>query len=144
VYNRLARSFPVTPSALICRKLVELAHAYQGRAPPPTLQAVYKAPEAGAGGQRKSFSAPVLDDDDDELEGGSGFDAAGWLDKAREELYKETTTDSVELYLLKSAALVLDNLATLNGLAAVEGPVVNFFFMSIEHGSTLSCQRCSA
>ena len=81
-------SFPPEASSVVIDKIVELASQYQGRAPPPTLQAVYKAIPDGSDRRRASLNAPppTLDEDDDELEGGVGFDASGWLDKARERI----------------------------------------------------------
>ena len=89
-------------------------------------------------------AAPNFEDDDDELESGEGFDASGWLERGRDEIKQETATDSVELYLFKTAALVLENMSALGALHLIEEPVVKFFFVSLEKAATLSAQRCAA
>ena len=144
-------TFPGEESAKICVRLAELASGYQDRGPlPPTLQQIYKA-EPGSDAHKtprmsRSFSgaAPNFEDDDDELESGEGFDASGWLERGRDEIKQETATDSVELYLFKTAALVLENMSALGALHLIEEPVVKFFFVSLEKAATLSAQRCAA
>ena len=119
-------------------------------APAAPLQQFYKA-EPGSDAHKtprmsRSFSgaAPNFEDDDDELESGEGFDASGWLERGRDEIKQETATDSVELYLFKTAALVLENMSALGALHLIEEPVVKFFFVSLEKAATLSAQRCAA
>ena len=138
-------SFPAEPSAAFIGKIVEMAVNY--RTPnPPTLHQIYKAVGAEhLGPSAKSMRLNELDEEDDDLEGGDQFDAAGWLDKAGEELDRDDAGgDSMELFLFKTAALVLANLRSLQGLQLVPLAAVSFFFSSIEHGSSLHVQRCAA
>ena len=126
-------SFPAEDSSAILQFLVSLLKAFQGHYAPPTLIDIYK--HMGAGDAEA--------DDDDDV-GGDNADVSGWLDKARDELSQETATDSVELFLFKSAALVLEQMDRCTGLDKLPKPVVGFFFRSLEHASTLSSQRCAA
>jgi len=126
-------SFPAEDSSAILQFLVSLLKAFQGHYAPPTLIDIYK--HMGAGDAEA--------DDDDDV-GGDNADVSGWLDKARDELSQETATDSVELFLFKSAALVLEQMDRCSGLDKLPKPVVGFFFRSLEHASTLSSQRCAA
>lgn len=144
-------SFPPEPSAEFLTKLVELAVNY--RVPnPPTLKDVYKSlPEDVRGrglgsitGMRAMTTMGTIDDDDDDLEGGAGFDCAGWLDKAPDDLLRDEGNETMELFLFKTAALVLNNLKDLGGLQLVQPGAVSFFFTSIEYGSTLPVQRMAS
>jgi hypothetical protein len=137
-------SFPNEASAHFINKIVELASVY--RVPnPPTLQQIYKAVEAdGRARNPHASSRSLLDEDDDDLEGGDGFDVAAWLDKAADDLAKEEAADSMELFLFKTAALILQNMRKLGGLRLVPPPAILFFFTGIEQGTTHHVQRCAA
>lgn len=139
-------SFPAEDSATFVIQIVEIVALYR-ITNPPTLQEIYKAfvtPERTRGMTMRPTAAN-LDEDDDDLEGGgAGFDAAAWLDKAGDELARDDAIDTMELFLFKTAALILSNMRTLNGLKLVPPAAVHFFFTSIEQGSTLHVQRCAA
>ena len=142
--QRWLASFPPEPSAEFITKLVELAVNY--RVPnPPTLKDVFKGLLGASGSAVASQSSRIIDEEDDDLEGGGErFDCAGWLDKATEDLTRDEGSDTIELFLFKTAALVLDNMKATDGLQLVQSGAVAFFFSSIEMGSTLSVQRMAA
>ena len=107
--QRWLASFPPEPSAEFITKLVELAVNY--RVPnPPNLKDVFKGLLGASGSAVASQSSRIIDEEDDDLEGGERFDCAGWLDKAAEDLTRDESNDTIELFLFKTAALVLDNL----------------------------------
>lgn len=143
-------SFPADACAATMMKLVELSAPFQGREPPPTLQHVYQelkdnAAASGGRGRQPSFSQrTVLDDDEDVLENSDSFDAAAWLDRAYAEVIEDRDADTIELFLFKTAALVLRQMHSQGGLQSLAPQVVLFYFESIEKGSTLYVQRCAA
>lgn len=143
-------SFPAEDSAAFIDTLVELTSLY--RSPnPPTLQSIYKAagPEEARGRGAASMAAPtarLLDDDDDDLDGGERFECATWLDKAGDEITREHMPgerEAMEIFLFKTMALILLNMKSLGGLPRVSPPAVSFFFSSIEQGSAHATQRCA-
>ena len=119
----LASGYQTAPAA------ADAAADLQGGAGSRAQDAADVAPFSGA--------APNFEDDDDELESGEGFDASGWLERGRDEIKQETATTG-ELYLFKTAALVLENMSALGALHLIEEPVVKFFFVSLEKAATLS------
>ncbi len=153
-------AFPPEDSANFLIRLTDLCGLFRAQAP-PTLVNIYKAvalAEGGVGVAPRGARAPsvsiqrntlggggaMLDEEDDDLEGGDRFDCAGWLEKASDELVGGAGEEDMELFLYKTAALVLRGMREVGGLDHVPLEAVYFFTTSVECGSTLYVQRCAA
>lgn len=139
-------SFPPEESATFVDKLSELANAYRV-VNPPTLQTIFKAEAQKSGGMQYATQQMELDDEDDDLELGDRFDAAGWVDKGLDDILRDhlpSEREPIELFLFKTIALILLNVAENEGLHVISPQAITFLFTSIEAGSTHPVQRAAA